>query len=147
MKKILAVASSGGHWIQLLRLEPAFEGLNLVYATTSRIDPSEFKHKVHLVTDAHLSFNVKLIVLFFQILKILIIERPSFIVSTGAAPGLIAIMLGKIFFIKTVWIDSIANSEELSLSGKVAKYFATVWLTQWPHLESNDGPDFWGNVL
>ena len=27
-KKILAVASAGGHWVQLLRLRPAFEKLN-----------------------------------------------------------------------------------------------------------------------
>lgn len=147
MKKILAVASSGGHWIQLLRLEPAFNGLDLTYVTTARVNPEDFKNRVYLVTDAHLSLNIKLLVLFFQILKILIKERPDFIVSTGAAPGLIAIILGRLFFCKTVWIDSIANSEELSLSGKVARYFATIWLTQWPHLESEEGPDFWGNIL
>src|SRR5688572_14021606 len=33
-KKILAVASSGGHWTQLLRLRPAFDGCEVVFVTT-----------------------------------------------------------------------------------------------------------------
>ena len=30
--KILAISSGGGHWIQLLRLRPAFEGSDITYA-------------------------------------------------------------------------------------------------------------------
>jgi len=33
-KKIIAVASGGGHFIQLLRLRPAFEGHQVSYVTT-----------------------------------------------------------------------------------------------------------------
>ena len=32
-KKILAISSGGGHWVQLLRLRKAFEGHNVIYAT------------------------------------------------------------------------------------------------------------------
>ena len=31
--KVLAISSGGGHWVQLLRLRPAFEGCDVVYAT------------------------------------------------------------------------------------------------------------------
>ena len=34
-KRILAVASGGGHWIQLLRLKPAFENHTVSFLTTS----------------------------------------------------------------------------------------------------------------
>ena len=34
-KRILAVASSGGHWVQLTRLRPAFEGHDVAYVTTN----------------------------------------------------------------------------------------------------------------
>jgi hypothetical protein len=35
-KTILAIASGGGHWIQLLRLKSAFEGHRVIYAS---VDP------------------------------------------------------------------------------------------------------------
>ena len=31
--KLLAISSGGGHWVQLLRLRPAFDGCEVVYAT------------------------------------------------------------------------------------------------------------------
>ena len=31
--KILVVASGGGHWIQMLRLRPAFEGLDVAFVS------------------------------------------------------------------------------------------------------------------
>ncbi len=48
---------------------------------------------------------------------------------------------------RTVWIDSIANIERLSLSGARARPVADVWLTQWAHLARPDGPEYWGAVL
>ena len=34
--RVLALSSGGGHWVQLLRLRPAFEGSDVTYATVSR---------------------------------------------------------------------------------------------------------------
>lgn len=42
---ILAVASGGGHWIQLLRLAPAFAGADVHYATTDPSAADEFVKK------------------------------------------------------------------------------------------------------
>ncbi len=33
MKRVLAIASGGGHWVQLLRLQPAFAGLDVAYCS------------------------------------------------------------------------------------------------------------------
>ena len=78
---------------------------------------------------------------------IIFTKRPDVVISSGAAPGLIAIMLGKMVGAKTIWIDSIANAEELSLSGKKAGAFADLWLTQWPNLVQPTGPQYQGRVL
>jgi hypothetical protein len=32
-KRLLALASGGGHWIELLRLRPAFEGWDVAYVS------------------------------------------------------------------------------------------------------------------
>jgi hypothetical protein len=74
-------------------------------------------------------------------------ERPDVVLSTGAAPGYFALRFGRMFGARTIWVDSIANAEELSLSGQKAGAIADLWLTQWEHLARNGGPRWMGNVL
>lgn len=83
----------------------------------------------------------------FGVLKLLLRLRPDVVISTGAAPGFFAARLAKLVGARTIWLDSIANGEELSLSGQRAGRFVDLWLTQWEHLASHDGPQYFGNVL
>ena len=70
------------------------------------------------------------------------------VISTGAAPGLVALAVAKLLTgSRTVWIDSIANTKQLSLSGRLARPVADAWLVQWPHLARPGGPEYWGAVL
>ena len=48
---------------------------------------------------------------------------------------------------RTIWIDSIANTERMSLSGRMARPVADAWLVQWEHLSRRGGPAYWGAVL
>ena len=48
---------------------------------------------------------------------------------------------------RTIWLDSIANVEELSMSGSWIGRSADLWLTQWPHLARPEGPHYAGSVL
>ncbi len=73
--------------------------------------------------------------------------RPHVVISTGAAPGFFCILWGRIAGAKTLWIDSIANAEKLSLSGKLAKHTAHQCLTQWEHLADGRKVAFRGAVL
>jgi len=146
-KRVLAVASGGGHWVQLLRLRPAFEGCQIVYISTNAGYQADVQGVLHVVMDANMWQKMKLIKMFMQVAWIVISYRPDIIITTGAAPGFSAIMFGKLLGAKTIWLDSIANSEELSTSGQKVKRFADVWLTQWPHLADEHGPKCWGSVL
>jgi UDP-N-acetylglucosamine:LPS N-acetylglucosamine transferase len=133
--RVLAVASSGGHWVQLRRLEPAFEGLDVAYLTTHpghrpEVAPARF----YAVNDANRWSKLALLRSAVRILRVVVRERPDVVVSTGAAPGYLAIRFAKLLGARTVWIDSIANVEELSLSGRMASKRADLCLTQWPHL-------------
>jgi len=147
-KKILAVASGGGHWVQLVRLLPAFEGHRLIFATT---DPSYRlevgSRPLYVVTDASRWSKLGLLKLMFQVFRILLRERPDVVISTGAAPGLFAILAGRLVGARTVWVDSMANIERLSLSGRLIGRFTHLWLTQWPHLARPGGPRCAGSVL
>jgi UDP-N-acetylglucosamine:LPS N-acetylglucosamine transferase len=146
--KIVAISSGGGHWVQLLRMRPAFEGGDVVFATvdssySTDVPDCEFRR----ICDGNMSQKLRLLRCAASVLFLLLVERPDVVISTGAAPGYFAIRFGKLMRMKTVWVDSIANADELSLSGKKAGDFADLWLTQWPHLAQEGGPTFIGNVI
>lgn len=146
---ILAVASGGGHWTQLLRLRPAFEGYDVCYVTTMRdSDAMVSGEKLRVVRDASRKDAFGVVVLVFQLLWLIIRQNPEIIISTGAAPGLVALHIGKLLGARTIWIDSIANVEKLSMSGMLAKRCADLWLTQWPHLVPKySGLSYMGDIL
>lgn len=148
-QKLLAIASGGGHWIQLCRLSSAFSEADVVFAS---VDPAYAEdvpgRRFYSIRNSTRRDRVGFAVLFVQLLVILAKERPTIVITTGAAPALIALVLAKtIFRARTMWIDSIANCERLSTSGLLARRVADVWLTQWPHLAKKDGPEYWGAVL
>lgn len=148
MKKILLVSSGGGHWVQLRRFQKAFENHSQIYVTVSsmyREDIPKFA-RFYEVNDATRWDKLALIKLVFKLLVILIKERPDVILSTGAAPGFLALKLGNFFGCKTIWIDSVANVEELSLSGKKIVNSADLCLTQWEHLAKGN-VKYIGNCL
>ena len=65
----------------------------------------------------------------------------------GVQDFALALVIGRILGARTIWLDSIANIEELSGSGRMVRRFADLWLTQWPHLAGPDGPEYAGAVL
>lgn len=147
MKRLLAVASGGGHWVQLLRLRPAFAGTRVSWVTTHADYARDVEGPLYVVQDANLRSRRALVKMFIQVAWRVIRTRPDIIVTTGAAPGFAALVAGRLVGARTVWIDSIANSETLSTSGAKAGSFADLWLTQWPHLARPEGPHCRGSVL
>jgi UDP-N-acetylglucosamine:LPS N-acetylglucosamine transferase len=146
--KILAIASIGGHWIQLLRLMPAFKDQEVTFISTmASFAGTVSGHKFYTVPDANRSnkfdlFKCALAVSWIVFFKI----RPNVIITTGAAPGLIGLVAGKVIGAKTIWIDSIANVDKLSMSGSIALKIADRVYTQWEHLATSK-VTYSGNVL
>ena len=146
--RVLVVASGGGHWVQMARLRSAFEGCRLTYITTVPGYRPEVPHAAfHVVNDASRENKFGLALMAIKLAWILIRCRPDVVISTGAAPGYFAVRLGKLLGARTVWIDSLANADRLSLAGKLAGRYVDLWLTQWQHLEKAEGPFYRGSVL
>lgn len=145
---IVAIASGGGHWVQLCRLRPVLDELDVRYVSVDRSYASDVgADRLYLVRDASRWTKLGLVVQALQILWIMIRLRPDAVLSTGAAPGFFGLLFGKMLGARTVWIDSLANVEELSLSGRLVGRVADLWLTQWPHLARPEGPQYAGAVL
>jgi UDP-N-acetylglucosamine:LPS N-acetylglucosamine transferase len=146
-RRILAVASTGGHWVQLCRLRPAFEGHDVAYLTTDPGHRDEVPGaRFYVVGDANRWNKLALLRSAARIAWVVLRERPDVVISTGAAPGYIALRLAKLLGARTAWIDSVANVEELSLSGQMASRKADLCLTQWSHL-AGGRVEYQGGVL
>lgn len=147
-KKIMAVASIGGHWVQLLRLaKPLEEQYEVVYVCThpkcqTMVEDREF----YLMKNFSRWDAWKCVPAFFHMLGIILKVRPKAIITTGAAPGLVSILVGKMLFIKTIWIDSVANVQHLSFSGRIATMFASKTYTQWNDL-ATEKVAYAGNII
>ncbi|MFC3121279.1 hypothetical protein [Agaribacter flavus] len=146
-KKILAIASGGGHWKQLMLLKPSFENSEVKFVTTlSGLPEQNNISNYSIVKDSNKDEKFNLIITFFQVLWVILKFRPDAIVTTGAAPGLLAIICGKLCGAKSIWVDSIANAEELSFAGRKSRKFADIVLSQWEHL-ADDKVKYEGSVF
>ena len=146
--RILAVSSGGGHWIQLLRLRPAFAGTDVVYVSVGEsraadVAPAPYRS----IPDANRAQKIKLLWLLIRLCWLVARLRPDVVISTGAAPGYFAVRIGRMMGARTLFLDSIANAEELSLSANLAKRHCDLVLTQWPHLADHDRPGYRGSVI
>lgn len=147
-KKVLLISSSGGHWKELLLLEPAFDGLKKYYATTdSSYCQFVMGESFYTVPDASRWNKLRLVWQAFYVLALLLYIRPEIVISTGASVGFFALFFAKKIRVKTIWVESLANTEQMSLSGLKVKPYADLWLTQWPHLATDKGPYFYGSLL
>jgi len=147
-KRILLISSGGGHWLQLLRLLPAIKNEKLYFATVNasyqvNVGSSPF----FLITDANRWTRLKMFQTIIDTLRIVLKVKPHFVISTGAAPGMWGIIFGKLFGSKTIWLDSIANINTLSLSGKLVRGFSDLYLTQWQKVAHHSEAEYRGSVL
>jgi UDP-N-acetylglucosamine:LPS N-acetylglucosamine transferase len=146
-KRLLAISSGGGHWDELVLLQPAFEGFATTYATTMHGQAQRDGIAARIVTDSNRNSRLDLLRTAWDVLRLVAEIRPHYVVSTGATPGLIALLVGKLFGARTIWIDSIANAETLSMSGRMARPVADLHLSQWQHLADGRATRFMGSVL
>ncbi|KAF7766676.1 hypothetical protein PUND_a2538 [Pseudoalteromonas undina] len=148
-KKLIAIASTGGHYVQLSRImkQANFDSNDILFVRTkvNEHDTSSFENET-LIEDVSRDTLARTPIVAFQLLKIILKHKPKWIVTTGAMPGLTSIVIGRILLRKTMWVDSIANTKQLSASGRMAKKFAHKTLTQWPDL-AGDNVEYKGRVI
>jgi UDP-N-acetylglucosamine:LPS N-acetylglucosamine transferase len=145
---LIAAASGGGHWIELLRLKRAFEGWDVVYVSMFENYVSAIPGaRYYTVPDASRFDKLAFFKVALKAFRIMLKERPDAIVTTGSAPMLWFLIFGRLIGAKTLWIDSIAQAEKMSSSGRIAKKLATVAVAQWPEVARDEDIEYWGAVL
>ncbi len=146
--RVLAAASGGGHWEQLMLLRPTLANYETFYATT---EPGVAEqHGIAAVAplpDCNQNQPLRSALCALVAMGIVLRLRPRVVISTGAAPGFFCILAGRLIGARTLWIDSVANGEELSMCGRLSRRLAHQCWTQWEHLAASNGPHYHGAVL
>lgn len=135
MKKVCFVASSGGHWEELMCLKSIFNKYDSFFVTEeggqiqdanldniyifSQINRRESLFIIHFLED------------FFRAMKILIKEKPEAVVTTGALISFPFCLIAKLMRKKIVYIESFARVSSASLTGKLVYRFADLFVVQW----------------
>lgn len=129
-------------------LRPAFGTLDVQFTTTNpQLSVCDGIADVHVLPECNRDEPMNALRCLVASFRLVWREKPRAIITTGALPGLFCVIAGRLMGASTIWVDSIANSDEPSLSGRLARPFASLWLTQWPHLADGAAMQYRGALL
>ncbi len=142
MKKVLFISSTGGHLSELLQLKPMFEKYDyhlITEKTKSNLSlPDKFDGKVNFLIYGTKDFPFKYIFKFlgncFKSLYLYFKIRPKYIVTTGTHTAVPMCYIGKLFGSKIIFIETFANSETKTLSGKMVYPISDLFIVQWENM-------------
>ena len=138
------MVSKGGHLIQASYIAKELDGEKILMAP--RMAEEGFSQFVRIV-DCNIMQPLRILYLFIKLPIEIIKMKPDIVISTGAGPGAIAMMIAFCLRIKTVWIDSVANVNTASLSGRLARPFAKIWISQWPRVAAANKGIYIGKIF
>lgn len=133
-ERALLVCSPGGHLQQMLALRPAWGDLDVTWVTLEGRDVEHSLRDEEVVL-AHGPTNRSLGKLFRNLAfawRTIRERRPDVILSTGAGPAVPFFLLGRLFGVRLVYVESLTRTRGLSLSGRMIAPFAHELFVQWP---------------
>lgn len=134
-KKILFVASSGGHWEELICLKEIAVNHNSIFVT-EKVDQeknAEFD-KMYLFTQINRKeklFPFHFLWVVIRAFLIIIYEKPDVIITTGALISYPFCLIAKLARKKVIFIESFARVSDASLTGKLVSPYADLFIVQW----------------
>lgn len=142
MKKVLFIASTGGHFSELVQLSDMFENydyhiitektktnINLVKKYPNKVDFLIYGTKDHLF-----SYIFKFAVNCFKSVYLYFKIKPKVIITTGAHTAVPMCYIGKLFGSKVIFIETFANITTRTLSGRLVYPIADLFLVQWEEM-------------
>ncbi len=138
-KKICLIASSGGHFEQLLmlrKLSDEFDTFITTEKTQYNKKDKKINHYLIQVNRKESLFLIKMILNLFKSMYIFCIERPDIIVSTGVLATIPMLYIGHIFNKKVIYIESFAKINSPTQTGKLIykNKIADRFYVQWPEM-------------
>ncbi len=141
-KKVLFISSTGGHLSELLQLSPLFEKydyniitekdktneyLKQIYGKKIHFLPYGTRSKIFSYIFKYLFVCIKTVYYYFKL-------RPKVIITTGTHTAGPMCILGKIFGSKIIYIETFANSNKKTATGRLIYPIADLFIVQWEEM-------------
>ena len=158
MKKVMFIASTGGHLNELLQLKSCFKNYDYSIVTektkSNLILKDKYKGRVHYIISgtyttlyAKLTYLFKLFANCWISLYLMIKLKPDVVVTTGSHNVGPMCCLAKIFRKKVIFIETFANSTSPTKAGKIIYKFADVFIVQWENMLKFDPKAIYGGWI
>lgn len=142
-KRVVFISSTGGHFNELLQLEPIFKKYDYHIIVEKDKTNKNMKNKYgnrinYLPYGTRAKLFVYLFIFTWIIIKSIfyfIKYRPHVIVTTGTHTAVPMCYLGHLFGSKVIFIETFANRTKRSLSGKLTYPIADLFIVQWEEMK------------
>ncbi|MDO5556536.1 MAG: PssD/Cps14F family polysaccharide biosynthesis glycosyltransferase [Clostridia bacterium] len=142
MKKVLFISSTGGHLNELMQLKPIFNKYDYYIITEkdkSTISlKNEYKNRISYLlygTRKNIfTYIFKYVFNCFKSLFLYIKIHPKYIVTTGTHTAVPICYIGKLFGSKIIFIETFANKNTKTLSGKIIYPISNLFIVQWEEM-------------
>lgn len=135
VKKICFIASTGGHFEQIMMLKPLMNKYHsFIITEKASYKVSNKGEKIYYIKQVNrneVSFIFKMLFNTLSSLNIFIKERPDIVISTGALATIPMCIIAKLFRKKIIFIESFAKVNSPTLTGKLIYKFADEFYVQW----------------
>ena len=138
LKKVMFISSTGGHLTELLELKKMFKKYDYSIITektkSNKTLKNEYKNVHYLLYGTKhnkLKYPFILLINCFISLYYYIKIRPKVIITTGAHTAGPMCSIGKIFGSKIIYIETFANINTKTVTGKLIYKFADLFIVQW----------------
>ncbi len=139
MKKVMFISSMGGHLTEMMQLKSLFKEYDYKIVTEKHKSTiglkSRYKSKIDYLFTGNKDHILKyILVIPCNVVKSLIIFlkfKPDVVVTTGAHTCVAMCYIAKMFRKKVIYIESFANVQTKTLTGKLVYPIADVFVVQW----------------
>lgn len=136
--KICFAASSGGHYEQLLMLQPLMGKYASFILTEKTSYSTSVRDKqiyyIRQVNRRENKFILYMIINVFTSLKIFLNEKPDAVICTGALAMIPMCLIAKIAGKKLIYIESFAKVTSATQTGKLLYKYADEFYVQWEQM-------------
>lgn len=148
-RRLLLVASPGGHLLQMLALKPAWEDLERRWVTLSAADSNhlladEDVVHAHGPTPRNVPNFLRNLKLAWRIVRD---YDPDVILSTGAALAVPFFVVGRIRRRRLVYVESFTRVQRPALSGRLVYPLTDAFFVQWKTTARRRKAVYAGSVL
>lgn len=138
-KKLCFAASSGGHFEQISMLKPLMDKYQSCVVTEETEYKAVIKNQkmyyMHQVNRKEKLMPLWMVVNSFKSLRLMIVEKPDVVITTGVLAMIPLCLLAKVFGKKLVYIESFAKVSSPTETGKLMYKYADQFYVQWESMK------------